>query len=315
MQADNAQQLAQALQKIESLEQLVAQQRRELDLCASQDLERGHAQKLESVGRLAAGIAHEINTPIQFIGDSVYFLRDAIVTLVQLLEKYRTLTAEGLITIPEEILVSIIHAEEEADVSYLIDHVPGAIDRALEGVRRVAGIVQAMREFAHPDQVEMSPADINRALRSTLEVTRNEYKYVAEVESEFGEIPYVVCHIGDLNQVFLNLLVNASHAIYDVVKDSGDKGLIRVKTRQEGDAVVIEISDSGCGIPRELYDKIFDPFFTTKEVGRGTGQGLAIARNIVVEKHRGALTFQSQPGQGTTFFIRLPLDCRNSAPS
>jgi two-component system, NtrC family, sensor kinase len=279
--------------------------------CVSNELAVGHAQKLESVGRLAAGVAHEINTPIQFIGDSVYFLRDAILGLVQLLEFYRGMTHSDEASLSETSLQELVQAEEDADVSYLVDHVPGAIDRALDGVKRVASIVQAMREFAHPDLVEMGPADLNRALRSTLEVARNEYKYIADVEVCLAEIPQVICHVGDLNQVFLNLIINAVHAITDLNLDN-HRGKIKVLTFQEGDHVTIQISDSGCGIPAAIHDKIFDPFFTTKEVGRGTGQGLAIARALVVEKHRGSITFESKLNQGTTFYIRLPTDCRPS---
>jgi two-component system, NtrC family, sensor kinase len=297
-----------------TLSPLKNSERRRCDACVSDELVVGHAQKLESVGRLAAGVAHEINTPIQFIGDSVYFLRDAILGLVQLLEFYRAMTHSGEAALSETSLQELAQAEEDADVSYLVDHVPGAIDRALDGVKRVASIVQAMREFAHPDLVEMGPADLNRALRSTLEVARNEYKYLADVEVALGDIPQVICHVGDLNQVFLNLIINAVHAIVDLNAE-GQRGKIKVLTFQEGEHVTIQISDSGCGIPAEIQDKIFDPFFTTKEVGRGTGQGLAIARAIVVEKHRGSLTFESKPNQGTTFSIRLPTDCRPSAGS
>jgi len=165
-----------------------------------------------------------------------------------------------------------------------------------------------MKEFSHVDRSnEKAPGDINRALESTLVVARNELKYVADIETEFGELPPVLCHLGDLNQVFLNLLVNAAHAVEDVVKRTNSKGKIRVTTRKDGDFVEAAISDTGTGIPEEARDKIFDPFFTTKVVGKGTGQGLALARAIVVEKHGGTLTFVTEVGIGTTFFVRLPL--------
>jgi signal transduction histidine kinase len=164
-----------------------------------------------------------------------------------------------------------------------------------------------MKEFAHPDQREKSPSDLNKALQTTLTIARNEYKYVAEAEVDFGELPMVMCHISDLNQVFLNLLVNAAHAISDVKENDGDKGIIRARTRQCGNDVRIEISDTGCGIPEEIQGRVFDPFFTTKEVGRGSGQGLAIARSIVVDKHGGSLTFESEVGKGTTFIVLLPI--------
>jgi signal transduction histidine kinase len=173
-------------------------------------------------------------------------------------------------------------------------------------VERVATIVRAMKEFAHPEVREMAPADLNKALLSTIAVARNEWKYVADVDTGFADLPLVVCNVGDLNQVFLNLLVNAAHAIGDVVKD-GDKGRIAICTAAEGNKVHISIADTGSGIPEGIRSKIFDPFFTTKEVGRGTGQGLAIARSVVVDRHKGTLTFESEVGKGTTFHIYLPL--------
>jgi signal transduction histidine kinase len=164
-----------------------------------------------------------------------------------------------------------------------------------------------MKEFAHPDQKEKVPANLNQALQTTLAIAKNEYKYVADVTTEFGDLPAVLCHVGDLNQVFLNLIVNAAHAIGDVVGKSGGKGTIRIKTAQEGNLARIDIADSGAGIPERIRQRIFEPFFTTKEVGKGTGQGLAIARSIVVTKHSGTLSFESEIGKGTTFTIRLPI--------
>jgi signal transduction histidine kinase len=164
-----------------------------------------------------------------------------------------------------------------------------------------------MKEFAHPDQREKAPADLNRALGTTLVIARNEYKYVADVETDLGDIPAVLCHVSDMNQVFLNLLVNAAHAIADVVKGSSTRGKIRVRTRQVDNHVCIEITDTGCGIPETIGERIYDPFFTTKEVGRGSGQGLAIARSIVVDKHGGSLSHGSVVGKGTTFKILLPI--------
>jgi signal transduction histidine kinase len=158
----------------------------------------------------------------------------------------------------------------------------------------------------------MALADLNQAITSTLVIARNEYKYVAELETALGNIPHVKCHVGDLNQVVLNIVVNGAHAIADVVKDSGQKGKLSVKTRQEGEDVIIEISDTGGGIPTHVQSHIFDPFFTTKEVGRGTGQGLAIARSVICDKHGGELTFQTTVGEGTTFFIRLPIEGREA---
>jgi signal transduction histidine kinase len=194
------------------------------------------------------------------------------------------------------------------DVDYLMEEIPKAIEQSLDGVTRVATLVRAMKDFAHPEAKEKAAADINEALRSTLVVARNELKYVADVETDLGSVPPVICNIGELNQVFLNLLVNAAHAIAEAKKLTGAKGLIRVRTWTEANAVLISVSDTGSGIPENIRDKVFNPFFTTKAIGRGTGQGLAIARSIVVEMHGGTLTFKSAIGKGTTFYVRLPLD-------
>ncbi|HTB92039.1 MAG TPA: PAS domain S-box protein [Candidatus Sulfotelmatobacter sp.] len=274
-----------------------------------QEMELRHSQKLEAVGRLAAGIAHEINTPIQFVGDNTRFLQNSFRDEIQLIHKYQELreAAEGG-HFSRDLLNDISALREKADWDYLEKEIPRAMDQMLEGLARVSTIVRGMKEFSHVDRTnEKVPGDINRALESTLIVARNELKYVADVETHFADIPPVICHLGDLNQVFLNLLVNAAHAIGDAIKGSDSLGKIVVSTRTEGNCVEIAISDSGTGIPEEVRDKIFDPFFTTKGVGKGTGQGLALARAIVVEKHGGTLTFETQPGRGTTFFIRLPL--------
>jgi PAS domain S-box-containing protein len=270
------------------------------------DLNR--ARKLEAVGQLAAGIAHEINTPAQFVGDSLQFLSSALADTLALTTTYREAIAKvaadpSYVHLAQEMQA----AEETADLAYVEQNAPAASDRAREGITRIAAIVGAMKEFAHPDQREKAPADLNRALGTTLVIARNEYKYVADVETDLGDIPAVLCHVSDMNQVFLNLLVNAAHAISDVVKGSGARGKIRVRTRQVDNHVCIEISDTGCGIPETIGERIYDPFFTTKEVGRGTGQGLAIARSIVVDKHGGSLSHDSEVGKGTTFKILLPV--------
>jgi len=199
-------------------------------------------------------------------------------------------------------------AERAADLDYIIENAPAAIDSALEGLGRIATIVRSMKEFAHPDQPQKMIGDLNQAIRSTLVIAHNEYKYVAELDAQFGDLPPVPCYLGEINQVVLNLLVNASHAIADVVKGTGGLGKLTVRTRLDGDTVEISIADTGTGIPESARDKIFDPFFTTKEVGKGTGQGLAIARSVIVNKHGGTLHFETECGKGTTFFIRLPID-------
>ncbi|HUO13539.1 MAG TPA: PAS domain S-box protein [Verrucomicrobiae bacterium] len=271
------------------------------------EMELRQAQKLESVGRLASGIAHEINTPIQFVGDNVCFLRDAFGDLQSVLKRFQELCQST-----SEVRSGLEFGDElqriaaESDTEYLLKEIPKALCQTLDGVERVVTIVRAMKEFAHPESKGMAPADLNKALSNTLTVSRNELKYVADVETDLGELPPVVCSVSDMNQVFLNLLVNAAHAIADVVRDSGKKGKIRVSTSLENASAVIAISDTGAGIPENIRDRIFDPFFTTKEVGRGTGQGLAIARSVV-ERHKGTLTFETEVGKGTCFYIRLPI--------
>jgi signal transduction histidine kinase len=277
------------------------------------ELDLRHAQKLEAVGGLAAGIAHEINTPIQFVGDNLRFLQDAFHGLAGLLAKYQDLgAAASTAGFETALLTDLNRMAEETDVEYLSEELPKALAQSLDGVERVATIVKAMKEFAHPEQKERQVADLNRALASTLVVARNELKYVADVETEFGDLPSVECYLSDLNQVFLNLLINAAHAIGEAVNRTSRKGTIRIRTWREDGWVRIAFSDTGCGIPDRIRDKVFEPFFTTKEVGRGSGQGLAISRSIVVEKHRGTLTFESEVGRGTTFFIGLPMHLTDS---
>lgn len=261
------------------------------------------AQKLESVGRLAAGIAHEINTPIQYIGDSVSFLQAAQLDLDRLLQAYRDVAGSS-----NEAASRIA---KEIDLEFLSREMPKAFERTLEGVERVAAIVRAMKEFAHPDALEHSSADLNHALETTLTVAHNEYKYSAQIETRLGELPLVPCNVGELNQVFLNLIVNAAHAIAESGK-SADTGRITIATATAAGHVEISIADNGCGIPPEHLDKIFDPFFTTKPVGKGTGQGLAIARSIIAEKHGGHIDVHSVVGEGTRFLLRLPIAGRQA---
>jgi signal transduction histidine kinase len=270
--------------------------------------EMAQGQKLESVGRIAAGVAHEINTSVQFISDSVRFVRHALKDVPTSLADYRALAA-GVLSGRDVVTAAkkASDTDEAADVDYFLKNAPDALDRALEGINRVGSIVRSMTEFAHPDSHTQADVDVNRAIRTTLNMARNEYKGVAELVTDFGDIPAVHCHAGDINQVVLNLLLNAAHAIGDAVEDSGSRGRITVRTRSIGEFVEISIGDTGDGIPESVRSRIFEPFVTTKEVGRSTGQGLALSRGIVVEKLKGSLHFETETGKGTTFFIRLPV--------
>jgi PAS domain S-box-containing protein len=273
------------------------------------ELELRHAQKLESVGQLAAGIAHEINTPIQYVGDNTRFLEGAFADLERTIGEYERLrqaAIEGSVT--SALLTDLEQTIGGADLGYLAKEIPKSIAQSLDGVQRVATIVRAMKEFAHPGQKEKAAADLNNALANCLIVARNELKYVADVETEFGELPPVICNIADLSQVFLNLLINAAQAIREVNGASGKMGRILIRTTPRDDSAVISISDTGCGIPESIQSRVYDPFFTTKPVGAGTGQGLAIARAIVVEKHGGTIRFEPNGSQGTVFIITLPLE-------
>ena len=274
------------------------------------EMQLRQAQKLEAVGSLAAGIAHEINTPIQFVGDNTHFLSNAFSDMLKLLEVgSKLVTAHATSSDDQGTFKQFEETMTACDYEFLRHEIPSAIDQTLQGIDRVATIVRAMKDFSHPDGGEKSNVDVNKALQTTLIVARNEIKYVADVKTEFADdLPQVPAYSGALNQVFLNLLINAAHAIADVVGDgTGGRGEITVQTRIENDHIVIAVSDTGSGISPEIQERIFDPFFTTKAVGRGTGQGLAIARSVVVDKHGGSLTFETKIGKGTTFYVRLPI--------
>lgn len=269
-----------------------------------------HAQKMESIGQLAAGIAHEINTPTQYIGDNTQFLRDSFTDLVVLIEAHsRLLACVKSGSVQDSLLAEVESASSLADIEYLSVEIPKAIEQSLQGVHSVSRIVGAMKEFSHPGTQEKTSVDLNRAIESTLTVATNEWKYVADLVTDLDPgLPPVVCLPGEFNQVILNIVVNACHAIADVVGDgSQGKGTIRVGTRLDGDYVEIRIGDTGTGMPEHVRQKIFDPFFTTKGVGRGTGQGLAITHSVIVDKHGGTIEVDTTPGRGTTFILRLPI--------
>ena len=276
------------------------------------DVELRHAQKLEALGQLAAGIAHEISTPVQFVGDSVSFLRGALGDLEEFARAVQRVANETGPRSADDIRADLRKIMEASDVSYLIDRVPRAVDRVVDGLARVSSIVRAMKDFSHPDQREKLPTDLNEAVERTLVITRGEYKHVADIQLELTELPRVHCHMGDIQQVLVNLLINASHAIEARIGEDGARGRIVVRTFVETQpsvaaAVVIAISDDGGGIPADVQPHVFEAFFTTKPLGRGTGQGLAISRSIVVDRHGGTLDFETEPGRGTTFFLRIPV--------
>lgn len=268
------------------------------------------AQKLESIGQLAAGIAHEINTPTQYVGDNIRFLRDSFQDMEGLLHAYGELEAE-VASSPELAprLEQVQASKDVADLEFIKGEIPKALNESLDGIDRIAVIVRALKDFSHPGVDSMTSADVNRIIESTATVARNEWKYVADLELDLcPNLPPIPCLPGEFGQVILNLIVNASHAISDKNTGSTEKGRIKISTSREAGFLTVMVADSGNGIPQHVRDKVFDPFFTTKEVGKGTGQGLAIAHNVIVERHRGKLWFETKEGVGTTFFIRIPMD-------
>jgi PAS domain S-box-containing protein len=260
--------------------------------------------KLESLGRLSAGLAHEINSPIQFVGDNARFLEEAYEELIRVVEVYRGLldTSNPIGWLQRQERVR--EAEAGIDFDYLQKEIPSAVEQTLEGIDRVSTIVRAMKTFSHPGHKEQVPADLNEAVAATVTVTRHQINGVAALSLELADLPPVRCNIADLNQVLLNLIVNAA----DAIEETGQRGVITVATAVDGEDVVIRISDTGGGIPDDVRPKIFDPFFTTKDVGRGSGQGLPLARGVVQEGHGGSLTVESVLGQGTTFTVRIPIN-------
>lgn len=270
------------------------------------------AQKLESIGQLAAGIAHEINTPTQYVNDNIRFIKDSCNDL----SKVITICHQIKLAVKNEdpvqdLLCELVQALEQIDTEYLMEETPRALNQCLDGLGRVTKIVHSMKEFARPACLNQKTLfDINRAIETTVTVSRNEWKHVAEIKLDLApDLPLIPCMAGELNQVFLNMIINAAHAIKDKKRVQGatDKGVIQIRTRLDDEKLKISISDNGCGIPEEIRDRIFDPFFSTKEVNQGTGQGLTIIHDVVVEKHKGSIDFTSEIEKGTTFFIYLPI--------
>ncbi len=283
----------------------ITAQKKESALREQLEYELQQTQKLDSIGSLAAGIAHEINTPIQFISDNVSFINNNLNSLIELVRLY-TQQKQSTEQISEEVSELI----EVIDIDFLMEEIPLALSQSQEGLSHVASIVGAMKSFSHTDQKEKEMADINKAISDAVIITKNEWKHhVDDVSCEFdNSLPFIPCYVGMLKQVFLNLIVNAVHAIEDAQnKHVITKGYISIKTYQNEEYVAVEITDNGIGIPEEIRHRVFDQFFTTKDVGKGTGQGLSIAHNAIVDKHKGRLTLSSEINKGTTFCIMLPI--------
>ena len=265
------------------------------------------SEKMASIGKLAAGVAHEINNPTGFVSSNLHSLRGYHKDIRELIDQYRSLVSELKETMGvgqdgacvSEKLDHIAALEKKVDIDFILDDTPNLLKESIEGTERITKIVIDLKNFAHPGEDKPKPADINQGLESTLNVVWNELKYKAKVIKEFGKVPQVKCYPQQLNQVFINLLVNAAQAIEK-------EGEIKVATRTMDGKVEIAISDTGTGIPEESLPKIFDPFFTTKEVGKGTGLGLNVAYNII-KKHKGTIDVKSQLGKGTTFIISIPV--------
>lgn len=269
--------------------------------------ELNQTHKMEAVGQLAGGIAHEINTPIQYVGDNLRFIKESYEDIIQLLDSYRELlnqvSSDERFKPKVKELLSLI---DEVDLEYLKEEAPNAIEQSITGAEQVARIVLAMKEFAHPGAAQKEPADINRIITNTLTVCKNEWKYVADTELQLCEdLAPVMCVSGEISQVILNLIVNSAHAIEAAKREA--KGKIKITTSVIDNWLEFTISDSGTGIPKEAQEYVFNPFFTTKDVGKGTGQGLAVVHDIVVSKHEGEITFQTEEGIGTIFTVHLPL--------
>ena len=273
---------------------------------AQQDLER--SQLLQNMGRLAAGIAHEINTPIQFIGDNLHFLAEAWEALCL---QYRHLNNALKQTAPCDGRQDVTQTE----LSFILAEAPDAIRQSLDGIERISSLITAMRDFSRLDERRMAVADVNRAINSTLTLLRNELKYIADVHmDEDPALSEVYCSVDEISQAVINLLINGGHSIKEkIAAGKCTRGLIHIRTRRVGDTAEIEIADNGMGIPREVQSRIFERFFTTKRntQAQGTGQGLAMVRSIIEQHHHGSVTFETEFGNGTTFRLRLPLDHRS----
>ena len=277
---------------VEALKREVQDLQEEMRLRKDIELQLVNSQKMEALGQMAAGIAHEINTPAQFIGDHLYFVKESINEILNL--------DEG----------------QEGPSEFVRENLPMAVQHAIEGIERIGNIVASMRRFSHRERdQEKHPSDLNQALLDSVSVSRNQWKNNAVVETELDpDLPLVPCLLGEVNQVLLNLIINATHAVIDF-KGKGKIGQIILRTKQLDNEVQIEVEDDGGGIPKDIQERIFEPFFTTKGLGQGTGQGLALAHSVIVKKHGGRLTFDTQEGVGTTFFLLLPISADSQTSS
>lgn len=289
----------------EKLEQEVKRKAKEIQETQTQLM---HQEKMASIGQLSAGVAHEINNPMGFISSNLASLRKYTLDIHQMIQSYQALTEKinavdldtgSKMEITDD-LDNVNKLEEQLDVDFILEDLPALVEESIEGAERINKIVADLKDFAHPGEESPTYADINHCIDSTLNIVWNELKYKAEVIREYGDLPMVYCYPRQLNQVFMNLLVNASQAIEK-------RGEITITTRTVSDYVEIDIQDTGSGIPEEILPKIFDPFFTTKDVGKGTGLGLNLVYNII-KKHQGTINALSRSGQGTTFRIRIPLE-------
>jgi len=265
----------------------------------------GQAQKLEAIGQLASGIAHEINAPAQYVSDNLRFLRDSFSPLSEVLDQLRGIYEQTKPDLPRETVERTEELLENADLDFLLEEVPYALDQGAEGMDRISRIVLSMKQFAHPGDEEKTWLDLNNIIRNAVTVTRNAWKYDADIDLNLQkDLPEIRAIRGGINQVLLNTIVNAA----DAIKEKGEKeGLISISTQAGSEMVTIRISDTGTGMPEKVRERIFDPFYTTKEVGKGTGQGLSIVHSIVVDQHGGNIMVDSAPGEGTTFTISLPI--------
>ncbi len=268
------------------------------------------SQKMESIGQLAAGLAHEINTPTQYIGDNTQFIKENFNDIIKVTKEYeKLLNAIKSNSLTPELVSEVEKSTQQIDLEYLIEEIPVAFQQSLEGLDHISEIVLSMKEFTHRNLEDRTAFDINKAIQNVLTITRNEWKYIAEIETDFDpDLPLVSCVSGEINLVLMKVIVNAVDAISDAAGDgTNGKGIIKVVTHSYGDWIEILISDTGAGIPEDDRNRIFEPFYTTKEVGKGTGQGLAVSHSII-KKHQGEITFETEVDKGTVFKIRLPIE-------